>query len=96
MNKIGVIGLGNVGLAIVHEFCVLNMDYEIIIVDSNRKKALSNIADFNDMLSKTKLKYGSYQDLSNCDIVIISVGIKNGKNRNKIEKDKESNKAYKR
>ena len=47
MNKIGIIGFGNVGLAIVHEFCTLNMDYEIIIIDDNRKKALSNIDDFN-------------------------------------------------
>ena len=33
MNKIGIIGFGNVGLAIVHELCVLNIDCEVIVVD---------------------------------------------------------------
>ena len=82
MNKIGIIGFGNVGLAIVHEFCTLNMNYEIIIIDDNRKKALSNIDDFNHMLSQTRLKYGAYKDLINCDIVILCAGIKNCSIRN--------------
>jgi len=82
MNKIGIIGLGNVGLTIVHEIFTLNLDYEIIVIDNNKKKTLSNIEDFNHMLSQTKIKYGTYIDLKNCDAVIISTGIKNIANRN--------------
>lgn len=81
MNKIGVIGCGNVGLSIIHNIEILNWEIEIKIIDNNKERTLSNIIDFNHMLSSTKLSLSEYNDLDDCKILIISSGIKYNKNR---------------
>ena len=81
MNKIGIIGCGNVGLAIIHELCTLNTNLDIIIIDSNKKRTNCNIIDFNHMLSNNKISYGHYSDISSCDIIVISSGINLDENR---------------
>ena len=81
MNKIGIVGFGNVGLAIVHEICTLNMSMEIVVIDHNEKRVLANIDDFNHMLSNTEIKLGKYSDIDDCDAIIIAASVKMNSNR---------------
>lgn len=87
INKIGIIGCGKVGLSIIHEILTLNLNLELILIDNNKERTLSNINDFNHMLSSTKIKLGSYKDLNDSQVLIITAGIKNNKNRTNFLQD---------
>ena len=87
VNKIGIIGCGKVGLTIVHELLVLNSDLKLLLIDENQKKLLSNIDDLNQRLSNVQIKIGNYNDLDDCSIIILTIGIQEEKNRTRFLKN---------
>ena len=79
MNKLVIIGCGNVGMA--YAYSVLNqcLDIkELILVDMDKEKLLGKVADLNhsvyNLNTSTKVILGDYSDCQNADIICITAG----------------------
>ncbi|WP_426709492.1 L-lactate dehydrogenase [Cetobacterium sp. SF1] len=77
-RKVGIIGVGHVG-----SHCALSMILqgacdELVLVDIEKQKAKSQAIDCMDTISflphRTIIKDGEIEDLTNMDIIVISVG----------------------
>ena len=77
-RSVGIIGLGHVGAHCAYSLLVQGIVDELILVDMNEKKAISECQDLNDSLAymphNCKIRVGSYEDLKDCDILVNSVG----------------------
>ena len=79
MNKIVIIGCGNVGMsyayALVNQKC--NVD-ELVLVDINEDKAIGEAADLNHSIpyspNNLTIKAGDYSDCKDASIVMIAAG----------------------
>ena len=79
MNKIVIIGCGNVGMsyayALVNQKC--NVD-ELVLVDINEDKAIGEAADLNHSIpyspNNLTIKAGNYSDCKDASIVMIAAG----------------------
>ncbi len=77
MQKLAVIGCGNVGATCAYTLMHGRMFSEMVLIDSNRKKAEGEAMDMNHalpFLSPMKIFAGDYSDLKNCGIIIIAAG----------------------
>ena len=78
MNKITIIGSGNVGATIAYTLTVMGLASEIVIIDINEEKAQGEAMDIKQGVSfcnPTNIYSGSYSDAKDSDIVIITSGI---------------------
>ena len=90
MNKIVVIGTGNVGKAYCLSLINQNIDIdELILVDIDNKKALGNAMDLSHTAmfidSKINIKAGSYMDCKGAKIVAICAGFGQKSNESRLE-----------
>ena len=90
MNKVVVIGAGNVGKA--YSLSLINQNTnidELILVDADNKKALGNAMDLShtNMFtnSKTTIKAGSYMDCKKAKVVVIAAGFNQRSNESRLE-----------
>lgn len=90
MNKIVVVGCGNVGCA--YSYAVLNQSLnidELILIDVDNKKALGHAMDLSHTAlyldCKTKVRAGSYMDCKGADIVVICAGANQKSNETRLE-----------
>lgn len=75
--KIGVIGAGAVGSASAFALVMSGVANEVILIDMNEKKAQAEAMDIMHAapFSKAgKIKAGTYQDLADAEIVIVTAG----------------------
>ncbi len=79
MNKVVVIGCGNVGMS--YAYALLNQRTsvtELALIDLNEKRVEGEVMDLNHCLSfapsKIDIKVGSYQDCRDASIVCIAAG----------------------
>ena len=78
MNKITVIGSGNVGATISYTLTVMGLASEIVMIDVNEKKSLGEALDIRQGLpfcSPASVYAGTYSDAKDSDIVIITSGM---------------------
>jgi L-lactate dehydrogenase len=78
MNKITVIGSGNVGATIAYTLTVMGICSEVVMIDVNGEKALGEAMDIRQGLpfcNPANVYAGSYPDAADSDIVIITCGI---------------------
>ncbi len=78
MNKITVIGSGNVGATIAYTLTVMGLCSEVVMIDVNGEKALGEAMDIRQGLpfcNPANVYAGSYPDAIDSDIVIITCGI---------------------
>lgn len=78
MSKISVIGAGSVGATVANDLMVQGVASEIVLVDVNNKKAEGEALDIYQgapFQSPAKVHSGSYEDIKDSDIVIITCGI---------------------
>ncbi len=75
-----IVGTGNVGASI--GYCLVNQRTavsELVLVDINKQDAEGEAMDLRDTLavspSYMKIYAGSYQDASDCDIIVITAGV---------------------
>ena len=80
MKKIGIVGLGKVGME--YAYALINSDIkfeELILISKNRKKLESKVLDLNHSLlsleKNVKIKEGEYNELINANIVCITAGV---------------------
>jgi len=78
MNKITVIGSGNVGSTISYTLTVMGIASEIVMIDINEEKSLGEALDIRQGVSfcnPANIYAGTYADAANSDIVIITSGM---------------------
>ena len=99
MNKVAVIGCGNVGMAYI--FALVNGNNnvsEIVMIDKNVEKIEGEKMDLchtlNYISSNIKLKVGDYSDLDDADIVCITAGPSQS-NDNRLKDLEKANVIYK-
>lgn len=89
LSKIGVIGAGNVGAAIVNALVLRNIGKEIILFNRDKNKASAEVMDIDDtipLLSEMKIKASDeYKDLKECRIIAITVGAKQEKDETRLQ-----------
>ncbi len=100
MNKVVVVGCGNVGMA--YSYALLNQNTnvdELILIDIDNKKALGHAMDLSHALlyskSNIKIKAGSYADCKDAKIVLISAGANQKSNESRLELVNRNNKILK-
>ena len=78
MNKITVIGSGNVGSTIAYTLTVMGLASEIVMIDVNEEKSLGEALDIRQgvpFCSPANVYAGSYADAAGSDIVVITSGM---------------------
>lgn len=78
MNKITVIGSGNVGSTIAYTLTVMGLASEIVMIDVNEEKSLGEALDIKQGVSfcnPAAVYAGSYADAADSDIVVITSGM---------------------
>jgi L-lactate dehydrogenase len=78
MNKITVIGSGNVGATIAYTLTIQGIASEIVMIDINEEKSLGEALDIRQGVSfsnPTDVYAGSYEDAKGSDIVVITSGM---------------------
>ncbi len=87
---IGIIGAGNVGVGVADALTYLGIGKKITLFNIHIYKALGEIWDLSD---STPLLRGTmefvatddYDDLSDCEVVVITAGVKQKKGQNRLE-----------
>ena len=78
MNKVVLVGCGNVGMS--YAYCLVNDSSvdELVLIDINKEKAEGEALDLLHASScskrKIQIKAGDYTDCDNADIVCIAAG----------------------
>ena len=78
MNKITVVGSGNVGSTIAYTLTVQGIASEIVMIDVNHEKSLGEALDIRQGVSfcaPATVYAGSYEDAAGSDIVVITSGM---------------------
>ena len=78
MNKITVVGSGNVGSTIAYTLTVQGIASEIVMIDINHEKSLGEALDIRQGVSfcaPATVYAGSYEDAKGSDIVVITSGM---------------------
>lgn len=79
MNKVVIVGCGNVGMAYAYSLVISGSFVdELVLIDVNKDKAEGEALDLNHALSyapkKIIIKSGRYEECQNADIVCIAAG----------------------
>lgn len=88
MNKITVIGTGNVGATIAYTLTTAGIASEIVLIDINTEKALGEAMDIRQgvpFFTPCNIYAGSYQDAVGSDIVVITSGIARKPGQTRLE-----------
>ena len=75
--KIGIIGAGAVGNAAAFSLMMTGVAHKVILIDMNKEKAEAEAMDIGHaapFTSAAKIKAGTYADLKDSDIVIVTAG----------------------
>ena len=78
MNKITVIGSGNVGATIAYTITTMGLASDVVMIDINEEKALGEALDIRQgvpFCSPANVYAGSYADAKGCDITAITSGM---------------------
>lgn len=79
MNRIVIVGCGNVGVS--YAYALVNQHTyvdEIVMIDINKEKTIGEVMDLNHCMpyspSKINIRVGEYEDCKDAKIVVISAG----------------------
>ena len=78
LRKVGIIGVGHVGAHVAFSLVTQGIVDELVLVDINKQKAISERQDLLDATTylphRINVVAGEYEDLGDCDIIVNSVG----------------------
>ena len=77
-KRVGVIGVGNVGIASAFAMYTSKVANEIILVDKDKEKAEGEALDMMNgqgLIGSNYVKHGNIEDLSSCQVIVITAGI---------------------
>lgn len=79
MERIVIIGCGNVGLEYLKKLCMTDITLDISLIDINEDRLTGEILDLEQSLvyrnSNIRIRLGNYKDCDNADIVVITAGV---------------------
>lgn len=100
MNKIVLIGCGNVGMA--YSYALVNQKVyvdELVLIDINKDKCEGEAMDLNHCMayspSKIKVRVGDYQDCSDAKIVVIAAGANQNPGETRMDLIDKNSKIFK-
>lgn len=100
MNKVVLVGCGNVGMA--YAYSLINQkDYvnELILIDINKDKAEGEAADLNHTVmyaeSPIKVRVGEYEDCKDAKIVVIAAGANQAPGETRMDLIDKNSKIFK-
>lgn len=76
-RKVAIIGSGYVGASIAYALTIRDLASEIVLVDSDSKKATGEALDIQHgipYMGTSAVRAGDYSDCKNCDLIIITAG----------------------
>ncbi len=88
MNKITIIGSGNVGSTISYTLACLGIASEIVMIDINGKKASGEALDIRQgtpFCTACSIYAGDYSDAKNSNIVVITSGVARKPGQSRLE-----------
>ncbi|MDD2648475.1 MAG: L-lactate dehydrogenase [Eubacteriales bacterium] len=77
-NKIAVVGAGQVGVTTAYTLLLSGLAQDIVLIDLNKDKVDGEVMDLRHgipLLPPAEIRGGSYEDLADSDIVIVSAGV---------------------
>lgn len=77
-TKVAIIGAGFVGSSTAFAMALGQNVSEVVLIDVNKEKAIGESLDINHGLcfvGQMAVYAGEYQDLANCDVIIITAGL---------------------
>ena len=100
MNKIVLIGCGNVGMS--YAYALLNQSTnvnELVLIDLDKERVIGEVMDLNHCLAfapnKIDIKVGSYEDCKNATIVVIAAGANQEKGETRMDLIYKNSKIFK-
>ena len=76
-RKVAIIGAGYVGASIAYALTVKDLASEIVLIDTDEKKARGEAKDIQHgipYMGTSSVRAGTYEDCRNCDLTIITAG----------------------
>ena len=100
MNKIVLIGCGNVGMS--YSYALLNQSTnvnELVLIDLNKERVIGEVMDLNHCLAfapnKIDIKAGSYEDCKDATMVVIAAGANQEKGETRMDLIHKNDKIFK-
>ena len=100
MNKIVIIGCGNVGMS--YAYSLLNQSTpvnELVLIDINQDKIIGEVMDLNHCLafspSKIDIKVGTYEDCKDAKIIVIAAGANQNPGETRMDLINKNSKIFK-
>ncbi len=100
MNKIVLIGCGNVGMS--YAYALLNQNTsvnELVLIDLNKERVIGEVMDLNHCLAfapnKIDIKAGDYSDCKDAKIVVIAAGANQNKGETRMDLIHKNSKIFK-
>ncbi|MFX0088001.1 MAG: L-lactate dehydrogenase [Candidatus Hodarchaeota archaeon] len=95
--KVSIIGGGNVGIRYAYALMIKGTARHIVIVDIDKKKVEGEIMDLSHgapFTSPVKLTTGTYEDIKNSDLVVVTAGHKRQPGDSRLDLIKANVKLY--
>ena len=100
MNKIVLIGCGNVGMS--YAYALLNQKTnvnELVLIDLNKERVIGEVMDLNHCLAfapnKIDIKAGGYEDCKDATMVVIAAGANQEKGETRMDLIYKNSKIFK-
>jgi L-lactate dehydrogenase len=87
-SKVGLIGCGMVGASFAYAFIQRSLANELILVDKDEARAEGEAMDLNHglpFLRPMKVRAGSYDDLADANIIVITAGANQGPGETRLD-----------
>ena len=100
MNKIVLIGCGNVGMSYAYALLnqITNVN-ELVLIDLDKERVIGEVMDLNHCLAfapnKIDIKAGSYEDCKDATIVVIAAGANQEKGETRMDLIYKNSKIFK-
>lgn len=100
MNKVVLIGCGNVGMS--YAYALLNQNTnvnELVLIDLDKERVIGEVMDLNHCLAfapnKIDIKAGDYNDCKDAKIVVIAAGANQNKGETRMDLIHKNSKIFK-
>ena len=88
MNKVSIIGTGNVGATIAYSLAIMGIASEIVLIDINKEKALGEALDIQQgtpFCGNCSVYAGTYSDAAGSNIVVVTSGMARKPGQTRLE-----------
>lgn len=97
--KVSIIGAGNVGMRYAYALMISGLARKIVIVDIDRKRVEGEVMDLSHgapYISPVEVTAGSYSDINDSDVVVITAGKRQDPGQTRFELAKDNVQIYKK